>query len=185
MTIWMEAARDLLDHYKAFQIESVPELIEHLRDALPLIQQIDTQNGEKHCLNALATKISRESIEYSMIPRVIRELCHYLPEQRGAILDTAIAFVTPVADARKALAGIQADVFAALQRLDPRIKALLVVLEELRFTETNADTQFCDLIDELDVDDTAIARLRTDPKLASIMKAYDLARVRVAENEMP
>ena len=182
MKIDEQGLKDLVTIYgRIYAPQAVPELLQDLRGILPLIEKADTPDGEQACVEALMQKSGPKPFELS-VRRSIRELLHYPPEVRGTLLDAALARVDPVADNCHSLDEMHGAVLAEFQRLEERTRAILVVLEELRYAGNNfTNTPYHDVPDKLGSVNVDI--LRGEPGLKTTMRAYDIA-VAVSANRI-
>jgi len=174
MKIDQQSLEDLLAVYRSLTPTAVAEAIERLMEILPLLERADMPAGEQAAVDALTQKTGAKSFEPILLRQTVRELCHYRPDLRAAILNAALALAKPRRSASSTLERIRPAVLQAFRNLDAGTKAILIILEELRRVDGEINTDYNMIPDELGEADVDI--LRREPGLTPILHAYDLAR---------
>ena len=181
MNINPQTLKDLVGVYGRIYVpQAAPELLQDLREILPMIERADTPDGERACVAALLRKPGPKPFEPE-IRDAIRELCNYRPELRGQLLDAAVTGAKLKAGDASALATMVEDVRTALANLGPREKALLRIIEELEAAGGEINVDFANLWRPIAREASAEV-LRSDPSMGALMKAFDAA-VLVNEEE--
>ena len=144
MQIDPASIKDFFRAYRLVTADAAMRNIPELVSVLPLLERADAPEGEQAAVQALMRKEGAWAYE-PLIRHVIHELCNYPPEARGEILNAALSQASPIAETAWTLESMQPTVFASFRDLDGRTKAILGVLEELRYAGNWTDTRFCEI----------------------------------------
>jgi hypothetical protein len=156
--------------------EGVKDYLRNLRDIEALIQTADDRDGEDRCVAAVR-RIRRERIIEPFVRELIRELCHYPPEDRAPVIEAALHQARVTAKQSTRLGQMESRYRAALAALDPRSKALLRIVRELN--EVSGNTTDADFLNVwyCEARDWPVDVLRDDPAFAELLGLFDLAEL--------
>lgn len=153
------------------------EFFDILRDALPLIRQVDSLPGEAACLEELKRRLGPHCLGYEpRLRQILYEICNHRPEYRGEFIEAARVKVAPPAARVRQLTRKQAELRAAFEQLTPREKAILRAVEALHTLDGNCNTALADVWPPV-VQGADVDVLRDDPALAPLVRACDAAQL--------
>jgi hypothetical protein len=174
-----QSVREFMAAYgRCYTPQAVRESLLELKSIIRLVEQADSEDGERACVDVLMRNAVPGTFA-APISAAIRELCNYPPEYREQMLDAAIAEAQPVAEGASALAKLMEQVGATIERLNPREKALLRVIDELASASCRLNPSEMDFPNFWPpiVRDAPLDVLRSDPSMAALVKAFDFAEL--------
>jgi hypothetical protein len=171
----------LLNVATSFSPRQARGLLELIRRALPTMVTADSLEAERSLVRAIARRwdLGRdpESGE-RMVASLLRELLHYCPSQREAVVEVALARVDQAAALSHSLRERQLQrLRSAVAHLDPKAKAAFRVLDTIiRVSDSFGGQQITNQIAR-DLNAAPIKALLTDPAWKELLKIYDTARL--------
>lgn len=179
-----QAVRELLKLLSKVHLSFVREILQVIKDTEPKIKRIDTEKRETITIIRIAerhfelySQNNNENYRYALVTcvkKIIDELQYYTPDSRLNIINEALAEVDNRIQLIDQFKSMIPEIKSAWRNLDPRTTAIFKILSMLLNIEDELNENFLDYVlnGQGDVD-----FLRDDPKLATLVRAYDLAQV--------
>ena len=154
------------------------EFLRLFRNALPALAAADTTAKEQTLVNTLGGRWEGRTdpaCNEIVFGPPVRALLRCTPAQQAAVVNAALARLSPLAEKTTRLERMQSVVEAAVGGLQPREKALFAVYWAFSCVDGVINSHFTAAFNDLQ--DCPVDVLREDPTLAGFMRAHDLAVV--------
>jgi len=172
-----QAVRDLLSVVKNTP-QRACEILMILRQITPLLEMGHEERAIKIALHLERKQYpeSKTDLEYFRlnIYYCIRELDHYANKRR--VVEAALAEINDIAGKAERLKAMQQQIIDIFHKLDERTKAILEIKSTLESAGGEINVDFCNLLDDIDIDPTSVETLRNESESSCLVDAYKLAR---------
>jgi len=176
-----QAVRDLLKVVH-FTPRGVRKILETLRNILPNIIDCDDEGQVGKIIRDIVSTEFRggsENDEYILnfslsLYRCTRELDYYTDKR--SVVEATLKKVIDLESKAERLKNMQLQARDIFHKLDERTKAILEIKSTLESTGGEINVDFCNLLDDIDIDPASVETLRNEPELAPLVDAYKLAR---------
>ncbi|MBM4027539.1 MAG: hypothetical protein FJ280_19350 [Planctomycetes bacterium] len=178
MTTEEKAITDLLGAYAMRTPDAVADFLGDLARPESKIERADDPEGERACLAYLAameTRRGRYFVEHEARD-ALRELCHYPPERRAALVEAAWLQASETARRATRLGKMEDRFKAAICALKPEYRAILRIVKDMGDVDGNINTDFLNNWRQA-VEETPVDVLRSDPALQELLDIYDLGQL--------